>query len=45
MSIAEKVRATIKKMKPGTVFMVSDLPTYHEEKKCNIKSCQLLLFQ
>ncbi|AYA41861.1 hypothetical protein HZS38_16120 [Xenorhabdus nematophila] len=38
MSIAEKVRATIKKMKPGTVFMVSDLPTYHEEKSATLKA-------
>ncbi|MCF5880686.1 hypothetical protein K3H40_16620 [Aeromonas veronii] len=38
MSIAEKVRNNIGRMKPGTVFMISDLPSYHEEKKATIKA-------
>lgn len=33
MSIAEKVRREIKRMPPGTVFLVSDLSTYKQEKK------------
>ena len=38
MSIAEKVRMNVRRMKPGTVFMVSDLPTYKEEKRATVKA-------
>ncbi|HBC3977541.1 DUF6088 family protein [Vibrio parahaemolyticus] len=38
MSTAEKVRMNIRRMKPGTVFLVSDLPTYSEEKRATVKA-------
>ena len=38
MYTAEKVRLNIRKMKPGTVFMVSDLPTYIQEKRATVKA-------
>ena len=38
MFTAEKVRLNIRKMKPGTVFLVSDLPTYNEQKIATVKA-------
>ena len=33
MSVAQKVRVNINKMEPGSVFMLSDLPSYRKEHK------------
>lgn len=38
MSTAEKVRSDIRKMKPGTVFLVSDLEAYKESKSATTKA-------
>ncbi|HAT8502173.1 TPA: DUF6088 family protein [Vibrio vulnificus] len=38
MSIAEKVRMKIRRMEPGTVFLISDLPTYGVEKRATTKA-------
>lgn len=42
MSTAEKIRKDISKMKPGTVFLASDLPTYKDERNSTLKAVNYL---